>query len=360
MRSYSDAPTADEVDDEEIQSLFSETGGGGGAAPDAAPAKQDAGAKNNDDGGGIFDLSQRQLSIFLVVLALTIVLLQAASLVFPGPKSAAADAVTTEEAIAAAVAAALAAVHQQNQTTAAPTVCPEGKVQEAQISTSNKNEPPADYKGIVQLAYRPTTQYKIFMLAPPGSGSTLTLSVLTGLFEGRFAPIGILTCKGGCPDMQTVNGASGYMNQSIVTKSHNRDIDGIAEKFAEEFDNVFFIIKERKEANAAHGGGSETVPVCHDRSAVKWKGPILCLQYEDMLYDDVAGIRRVVKHVADEIRKTIPYFEYAELREEETVHRLIDMARSNAGDKTVKYGFTGGGGGKEHTLGLGSHGEPPP
>lgn len=230
--------------------------------------------------------------------------------------------------------------------------------------------PPADYSGIVQLAYRPTTEYKIILVAPPDTGSTITHNILTGLFEGRFAPSGYLHCKGGsCPDKQEIfwkKHTPIYMNQTIVTKTHSVDVDSLTLQFGDEFDRLFFIAKERKEKGmivpACHdsGGGNHTV------SSPSWtSNPILCLQYDDLLYDDEAGIRRAVRHVQERIRGAFPYFAHAELKEEETVHRMMDIARSNAGDPSIDpaVSLNGGGAFKEHTLGFGPNGNlllPPP
>ncbi|KAL3915045.1 MAG: hypothetical protein SGARI_008278 [Bacillariaceae sp.] len=119
--------------------------------------------------------------------------------------------------------------------------------------------------------------------------------------------------------------------------------------FEADFDNIFYIGNERRAQDkllAPEYCASDTYP------------NVLCLEYDDLMYDDEEELREVVRYVKNKIRDSFPYFSQVELLEEEAVQRLIAMSESYAeynerGGKAThnqnRYGI-GGGGASNHIL----------
>ncbi|KAG7336992.1 hypothetical protein IV203_017531 [Nitzschia inconspicua] len=133
------------------------------------------------------------------------------------------------------------------------------------------------------------------------------------------------------------------MNTTIVTKTHVEDADLLLSWFQDDFDHIFFVGNERKDQNKflpQQYCANDTYP------------NVLCLEYNDLQYNDEAGLRKVVKYVKERIYESFPYFANVKLKEEEAVQRLLDMVESYKGTPgydSNRYGI-GGGELKSHTL----------
>lgn len=189
----------------------------------------------------------------------------------------------------------------------------------------------------------------------------MTVNLLMGLFEGREQAMAYWQCKLEamqhlelCEFFKRYNHISGNQNRSdlvlntIVTKTHLVDVDRLQEWFESDFHNIFFIDNERKDQN-------KTLPEAY--CSTNTYANVLCLEYNDPQYTDEASLRRVVRYVKNEIRTAFPYFANAEMKEEEAVQRLLDMAKAYAefgqtnkkGRHQNRYGI-GGGSASHHTL----------
>ncbi|KAG7350935.1 hypothetical protein IV203_010295 [Nitzschia inconspicua] len=203
------------------------------------------------------------------------------------------------------------------------------------------------------LEVAPSRKYHIFQFSPSDVGSTLTVNLLLGLFEGVEQGMAYWECKATkeknhCTWWQRLNKilrlpSPHLMNTTIVTKTHVEDADLVLSWFQDDFDHIFFVGNERKDQN-------KFLP--HQYCANDTYPNVLCLEYNDLQYNDEAGLRKVVKYVKERIYESFPYFANVKLKEEEAVQRLLDMSESYKGTPgydSNRYGI-GGGKSKSHTL----------
>jgi hypothetical protein len=225
---------------------------------------------------------------------------------------------------------------------------------------SQSENSPAEYDPnapLTVLEVAPSHRYHVFQFSGTGVASTLSVNLLTGLFEGKEQGMAYWECKYGdkgkkekdrCTWWQRFNGirnlkSPDLMNTTIVTKTHVQDADQLMEWFKDDFDHLFLVGNERKDHNKVlpkQYCANDTYP------------NVLCLEYNDLQYNDEEGLRKVVRYVKDRIYQSFPYFANVQLKEEETVQRLLDMAESYKGTPGYddnRYGI-GGGHSKSHTL----------
>jgi len=206
---------------------------------------------------------------------------------------------------------------------------------------------------LTDLEVAPSRTYHIFQFSTSGVASTLTVNLLTGLFEGAEQGVSYLECKGDrrpCNWQQGLNyrkkgfPPSSMINRTIVTKTHATDVEELQEMFTDDFDQIFFVGNERKDQN-------KFLPqeYCSNQTFPN----VLCLEYNDLQYEDKKGLKRVVEYVSRRIQTDFPYFAGVSLKEGEAVQRLLDMAEAykegSKGLKISRYGL-GGGNAINHTL----------
>jgi hypothetical protein len=226
------------------------------------------------------------------------------------------------------------------------------------LQINDENIQNIDSGPIKELAVAPSRKYHIFQFSGTGVASTMTVNLLLGLFEGREQGMAYLECKHHdfelCRFFQRYNNINAVENRSdllinsIVTKTHVVDVDSLQSFVDPVFEKVFFIGNERKDQN-------KLLPEAYCANTTYPN--VMCLEYNDLQYNDETGLRRVVRHVKSRIQEELPYFAEVELKEEEAVQRLLDMAaayaefgRTNKKSRDQnRYGI-GGGNASNHTL----------
>lgn len=192
---------------------------------------------------------------------------------------------------------------------------------------------------LLELDFAPTKAYHIFQFSHSGVASTMTVNLLTGLFDGRYPPTGYLEVKGQWRYFK------GPFNRTLVIKTHFRDVDELTRRYGNQTDRLFFIGNNRREAN-------KILPDKYCSSQDPKYSNVMCLEYEDLQYNNVDELWTVVRHVKSRILESFPFFQSYRLKEEEAVQRLLDMAefiRTGNGNGKERFGI-GGGSFMSHTL----------
>jgi hypothetical protein len=224
-----------------------------------------------------------------------------------------------------------------------------------QVDAHDDNASDYDIKALPNtLEIAPSRRYHVFQISGTGVASTMTVNLLTGLFEGKDQGMAYLECKRvqkkeNCNWLQGYSSINGrkhlhHLNMTIVTKTHVQNADLLQSWFREDFDNIFFVGNERMDTGKflpPEYCANDTYP------------NILCLEYDDLQYNDIVGLRKVVKYVKDRIYSSFPYFANVQLKEEEAVQRLLEMTESYKGTPgyNIKRYGVGGGKARNHTLG---------
>lgn len=207
-----------------------------------------------------------------------------------------------------------------------------GAITSESISSEDKDAP------IEQLGKAPTSKYHIFVASKPDSGSTLLANMLLGLFDDADANQNFMHYNFAIVEPEGAN-----IDDTTVTKTHINDLDVIYTHFRDDYDQIFFVVTNRGQA----------------RLEERYCGPdyshmILCLEYDEFIYADESKMKDSISFVAKRIHDQFPYFENAELDEDNCAKRLKEMGEEMEAMKDMsftqanrKFGVHGGHAGRK-------------
>lgn len=190
----------------------------------------------------------------------------------------------------------------------------------------------------------PHRSFHIFQASQPKqTGSVIAVNWLMGLFEPE-QDIAFMENKPDLPVLQ--NGRQIALEDTIVTKTHNIELTTLYNRFRPAFEEIFFVVTMRSNDENA----SIHPELC------KYKN-VLCIEYSELRYDNLEGLKKVVANLSQRLRSRFAYFFgddglqwLTDGMEASAVRRLEQMEQAKRDMETepfeavhFKFGVNGGG-----------------
>lgn len=201
---------------------------------------------------------------------------------------------------------------------------------------------PPDETILKSLISPPQQTYHVFQVARPHTGSTMLNNILIGLFENgveqnqafmhaydyiEYVPPPLSSEED--PTYEQIIDPRQYeegerhhessIYSTDVTKTHLVRIDVQIEKFEGQFDHIFFVVAQR-------GNNTVASRYCSDDKGSKYRGMVLCLDYDDFKYQTREEMVKSVATVRRRIQQLLPYFARIQFDEAAAVERLVAMS----------------------------------
>mmetsp|Transcript_2470 Transcript_2470/g.5684 ORF Transcript_2470/g.5684 Transcript_2470/m.5684 type:complete len:321 (+) Transcript_2470:109-1071(+) len=248
--------------------------------------------------------------------------------------------------------------------TTSTTVSGSAEAQRNAPATTPATMPPDDTI-LKSLLSPPQQTYHIFQVARPHTGSAILNNILLGLFENgvdqnqafmhaydyiEYVPPPLSNEED--PTFEQIIDPRQYKEgerhhessiySTVVTKTHLVRIDVQIEKFEGQFDHIFFLVAQR-------GNNTVASRYCSDDKGSKYRGMVLCLDYDDFHCQTREEMVKSVATVRRRIQQVLPYFSRIQFDEAAAVERLVAMSETTERLKNeplevydTKFGIYGG------------------